>query len=291
MAQRLIVTHHSPDLDAIASVWLLKRFDSQDFADAKISFVDPGETISPEVVKSLGFEMDQVTHTDTGLGKFDHHQPERAHQRICATSLVYDHICEIQPDKKDDQALAALSEYVTNIDHFGEVHWPEASLPRFAFTLPELIHGLELLELHDDDSQLHFGFTCLDSAYATLKQFFKAHDLLAEKAVRFELPIGNCVAIETANDDVIKLAQKQGVDLVIKKDDHTGHVRIKARPDTEFTLEALAEKVKALEPDVNWYYHPGGKMLLNGSRKHRHQNPSSLSLEQLITLTKETYDT
>lgn len=289
MIQRLLVTHHAPDLDAISSVWILKRFNSQDYADAKVAFVDPGDTISVENAKALGFEMDQVTHTDTGLGKFDHHQPDRAQQRICATSLVYDYICEIQPDKKDDPALKSLVEYVTDIDHFGEVDWPESGLPRYAFSLPELIHGLELLELHNDDSQLHFGFTCLDSAYAVLKQFFKAHEVLEEKAVRFELPIGNCLAVESANDDVIKLAQKQGVDLVIKKDDHTGHVRIKARPDTNFTLEALAEKVKALEPDVSWYYHPGGKMLLNGSRKHTHQNPSQLSLQQLITLVKETY--
>lgn len=289
MVQRLIVTHHSPDLDAITSVWLLKRFASQDFADAKVAFVDPGDTISAAAAKELGFEKDQITHTDTGLGQFDHHQPEQAQKFICATSLVYDYLCEIQADKKEDQALRALSEYVTTIDHFGEVDWPEAGLSRFAFTLPELIHGLELLELHNDDSQLHFGFTCLDSAYAVLKQYFKAQELLVKKAIRFELPIGNCVAIETGNDDVIKLAQKQGADLVIKKDDHTGHVRIKARPNTNFTLEALSERVKSLEPDVSWYYHPGGKMLLNGSRKHQHQNPSSLSLAELIDLVKELY--
>jgi len=289
MTQRLIVTHHAPDLDAITSVWLLKRFDGHHYADAKVAFVDPGDTMSQPAAKELGFEIDHVTHTDTGLGQFDHHQPDRAQQHICASSLVYDYLCDLQVDKQEDEALKSLVEYVTDIDHFGEVDWPESSLPRYAFTLPELIHGLELLELHDDDSQLHFGFSCLDSVYAVLKQFCKAKELLTTKAIFFELPIGKVMAIESANDDVIKLAQKQGADLAIKKDDHTGHIRIKARPDTSFTLEALANKVKALEPNVNWYYHPGGKMLLNGSRKHLHQNPSQLTLETLIELVKDTY--
>ncbi len=38
----LIVTHLAPDLDAIASVWLLTRFDAQHFAGSRLAFVSAG---------------------------------------------------------------------------------------------------------------------------------------------------------------------------------------------------------------------------------------------------------
>ena len=88
MNKRLIVTHHAPDCDAIGSTWMLKRFDAQHYATAQSAFVDPGATINPSEAERLGFQMHNVTHVDTGLGEFDHHQPDRGLQRICATSLT-----------------------------------------------------------------------------------------------------------------------------------------------------------------------------------------------------------
>jgi len=40
---KTIVTHLSPDLDAIGAIWLLKKFASE-FADAKVEFVPIGKT-------------------------------------------------------------------------------------------------------------------------------------------------------------------------------------------------------------------------------------------------------
>ncbi len=288
LQKALIVTHHAPDLDAIGAVWFLKRFEPSAFATAKVTFVNPGSRISLEEAEELGCQLHEATHVDTGLGQFDHHQPERGELHISATALVYEHLCAVHPELASDEALQELSRHITDIDHFGEVNWP-AECPNHSFMLHEIIRGSELVDPHNDDSQLFFGLQCLDNTYAVLKLHFKAAKILAEKGERFELQAGPALAITTRNDDTVKLAQKQGFQLVIRKDPQQGHLRIKARPDSTITLKALHEAIQKIDTVGTWYYHPSGKMLINGSRKHRNQNPSPLSLEAVVTLTKELY--
>ena len=289
MIRKLIVTHHAPDLDAIGASWLLKSFDTQHYGDAKFAFVNPGEKITQSKIDELQISSDHVVHVDTGLGKFDHHQPERGHDHSSAASLVYEYLCQIHPELKKDQALKLLVDFITEIDHFEEIYWPEADHPRYNFMLHQILRGLELIELHDDDSQLHFGFTCLDGVFATLKQHIRAKEILETKAKYFQIKLGKCMAVETRNDDTLKLAQQYGAIIAIRKDTSQGHIRIKARPDAKIDLKALADEIALIDSTGTWYYHPGGKMLINGSRKHRNQRPSPLSLEQIIKLTKKTY--
>ncbi len=288
MPRKLIVTHHAPDLDAITSVWLLKRFDSQHYADAKVAFVRAGHSIDEKELAKYEVEAEDVTHVDTGLGEFDHHQDDRGKQRLSAASLVFEHICKIQPDKKTDEALSYLVEFVTGIDHFEEIFWPEPEHERYDFMIHSLIRGIEYLEPHNDDSQLQFGFTCLDSVYHVLKQHLKAREILHERKEEFTVNNLRCCGIETNNEEVVKVAQKAGFQVVIRKDPDEGHIRIKARPDAEIDLKYLAEAISKIDTEGEWYYHPSGKMLLNGSRKKRH-TASPLSLEQVIKLMKENY--
>lgn len=290
MNRKLIVTHHAPDLDAIGAAWLLKTFDNQHYADAKFAFVNPGDRIEADEVKKLQLKSQDVTHVDTGLGKFDHHQPERGHDHSSASSLVYEYLCRLHPDLEQDHALDILVEFITETDHFEEIYWPEASHYRYDMMLHQIIRGLEFVELHDDDSQLHFGFTCLDGTYATLKQHVKAKEILADKAEYFPIKLGECMAVESRNDDTLKVAQKNGAIIAIRKDSSRGHIRIKARPDADLDLKDLADEIKEVDQVGTWYYHPSGKMLINGSRKHRNQKPSPLSLQQVIKLTQKVYE-
>lgn len=288
MQKMLIVTHHAPDLDAIGSTWLLKRFDSQHYADSQVAFVDPGNQINPSEAERIGFQMHQITHVDTGLGEFDHHQPERGHQHICATSLVYDHICQLHPEEKDNKALKYLVEFVTDVDHFGEIYWPDAESPRYCFMIHELISGFESTDPHNDDSQMFFGLQCLDAGYASLKETMQAQEVL-RTGQDFQIKAGKSLGIETRNDRVIKYAQREGYILVIRKDPKSGEMRIKARPDAELDLKALADEIAKIDTTGTWYYHPSGKMLLNGSRKQRNQRPTPLTLAQVIELTEKIY--
>lgn len=287
--RRLLVTHHAPDLDAIGAVWMLKRFDAQHYATAKLAFVNPGDSLSPTEAEQYGVAPHEVTHVDTGLGEFDHHQPERGQQFLSATLLTYQHACSLHPDLHKDKALKNISEFVTEIDHFGEINWPEADNTRYAFMLHELIRGSEFSDRHDDEAQLNFGLQCLDYAYAVLTQHYSALEIIEDLGKEVTLPVGNCLALETSNDDTIKLAQKQGYAMVIKKDPKLGNIRIKVRPDVPLTLEKLRDAVLAKDETGTWYYHPSGKMLINGSQKHRNQTPSPLSLNEVLDIIKSTY--
>jgi hypothetical protein len=287
--RKVIVTHHAPDLDAVGAVWLLKRFDAQHFATAKVAFVNPGEVITPQELQEIDMTDAEVVHVDTGQGEFDHHQPDRGHLMICATSLVYDFICDRYPDQKDDAALKALVEFVIQIDHFQEIHWPDAANLRYNFMVHELLHGMESQEPHDDDSMMQFGMTCLDCAYHSMGLELRAQELIVEKGHEFTLQGHRSLSIETENEATIKVAQKQGFILVVRKDPKGGHVRIKLRPDSELNLQAAYQAIIAEDHEGTWYYHPSGKMLLNGSSKHRNQTPSPLSLERVVELLEAAY--
>lgn len=285
----LIVTHHAPDLDAVTSAWLLKRFDAQHYADAKVAFVNPGEKMDLKAAEEYGAQLHEIVYVDTGFGRFDHHQPDRALQQICAATLVYDHVCDLHPEHKEDQALQAIVNLVNEVDHFQEINWPESQSTRYFFMIQELIRGHEHTDPHNDDSQLHFGFQCLDNAYASLTQHFKALEIIRTKGQEIPIRFGKALALLTRNDDTIKVAQKQGYVLVARKDPKLGHIRIKVRPDAPFDLNELYQKILAEDKKGTWFYHGSGKMLLNGSQKNHDQVPSSLNLQQIIVLIKEIY--
>jgi len=287
--KKLLVTHHAPDLDAVGSVWLFKRFSPELFADAKVAFVNPGETITRTAAEILGFDLQDVTHVDTGLGEFDHHQPDRAIQPICAASLVFDNLSQSFPHLQNDAALRTLVEYINDVDHFGEIHWPDSSHWRYSLMIHELLHGLEFQNPYDDEALLQFGMQCLDAAYSSLKQNLKAYEVIAHNGVEFELSAGIGLGLETSNDDTIKIAQKQGYIVVVRKDPKLGNIRIKARPDSSIDLRKMYDVLCDKDPNSTWYYHNSGKMLLNGSHKHRNQIATKLSLEEVVRMLRDCY--
>ncbi len=284
---KLLVTHFAPDLDAIASIWIFKRFDERNFADAKLAFVNPGETVDLRTAADMGFSPEEIVHTDTGLGTFDHHQPERGMKRICATSLVYDYICDIHPEYKQDEALSYLVEYVTAIDHFEENAWDGADDLKFQFLLQNILEGIRLVGLYDDESLCHFAFTCLDGVYAALKEQLGAQEAINEGGRLFVTKWGKALAIESANDETIKLGQKQGFVLVVRKDPGKGSIRIKAVPDKGIDLTKISQAIKHKDPTGTWYFHPAKTMLLNGSNKTSNQTPSPLSLDEVVDIIKQ----
>jgi len=286
---KAIITHHSPDLDAITATWLLKKFDAQHFASSKIFFVNPGDQLSQEEKIRFSLSDENLTYVDTGSGQFDHHQSDRGLQYLSAALLVWQHLNQIHPEIEQDKALKVIVDFATEIDHFKEIFWPEADNLRYCFMIQELIDGMSMTDLHDDDSLVYFGFNCLDALYVNLTQTLKARELIQERGQEFTIKQEKALSIETENDDVIKEAQKQGFVLVVKRDPTLGHIRIKVRPDYQIDLKSLSDKISQLDQKGTWYYHPSGKMLLNGSSKHRNQEPTQLTIDQIISLIKEIY--
>lgn len=287
---RLIVTHRAPDLDAIGSVWMLKNFDAQHFADAKIGFVDPGKTISTGQIADLGYtlkDFEEIVHTDTGLGQFDHHQSDRGKQHISATSLTYDHVCTIHPELSEDVALRELVRVITDIDHFAECFWPDANDARYGFMLHEVLAGLQRAGLHTDETQLNFGMTCLNGVYKQLEEIEKAKQVIT-RGIEFRTQWGKGLGIETNNDTVIKYAQKAGYAVVIKKDPDEFHARIKGIPVEGLDLTPFADQVMKEDKTGSWYFHPAKTMLLNGSDKWADKVATPLTLSRLIQIAEQT---
>ena len=279
---KTIVTHFSPDLDAITGVWLVKKF-FPGWQEAEIVFVPAGETFKNEPV-----DVDPtILHIDTGLGKFDHHQLD---EDTCAAKKVLCSIPGINRSNyiKKDEALERLVEVVNDIDHFREVYFPNPTQDFYDFGLPGILDGWKLLFGKDDHRLLEMGMLALEGVYKKLKDKIWAEKLLKEEGVNFKTRWGRAVAVETGNDEVLHLAQKQDYKIVVRKDPKKGNVRIKSLPDPKIDLTPVFKKLKKKDPQATWFLHIGKHMILNGSMKNPKAKPTKLTLKEIIKIIKNT---
>ncbi len=86
------------------------------------------------------------------------------------------------------------------------------------------------------------------------------------------------------SNEVVKLAQKSGYVVAVRKDPNKGDIRIKAVPGKGIDLTPIERKVRQMDSVGRWYFHPGKTMLLNGSSKDSSRLPSPLTLQQIMTL-------
>jgi hypothetical protein len=285
-AVKLLVTHENPDMDAIGACWLFTRYGGSEFDGVEYYFVHAGDVIDRDTLQAKELTEHEVIHVDTGLGPFDHHQPDNT-ARDSATLRVYDFLVKKKPDLAEDEALKRLVGFVNETDHFAAYHWPEPDKDRYVFMLEEVLAGLRSSEHYTDREVMSLGMLCFDGAYTAMKIKVRAEEDLRVKGQEFESVWGKGLFIENKNDEVIKLAQKRGYVVVVRKDETTGAIRIKTAPDPEMNLQFVYEKIKQMDQDGTWYYHPSGHMLLNGSRKNQGQVPTKLSLEEVVELVKK----
>ncbi len=275
---KILVTHLSVDLDALASIWLVRRF-FPGWEEASLQFVPAGETLhgkNPD-------ENPDIIHSDTGLGRFDHHQTDAY---ISATKLVCEHILqENYADKKIQKALERFTAFVNDIDHFADVYFPEPTADRYAFLLPHIIDGLRST-MHDDAKIAELIFPILDAQLQILKNKICAEDEI-KKGFIFQSSRGKSLALETKNEDTMKLALKMGYALVIRRDPAKGHMRIKTLPEKKYDLTPVYEMIAKKDKKATWFLHASKNMLLNGSSKNPNFIPSSLSLKQLIEILRK----
>lgn len=284
-----IVTHKSPDPDAIASVWLIKRF-LPGWEDSQVQFVSAGNKLEgsyerkDEVVEVV--DGQQTLHVDTGLGKLDHHQT--SDDKVSAASLTFDYIKSTYKDKKalESNKFKAVDRIVTLVvenDHFKEIFRPDAQALYQDFSLSGIVDGLRLEFADDNMKVIEHGALCFDALLHTFENRLWAEEEIKEKGIPFKTKWGIALAIETINDDVLKIGQLMGYKVVVKKDPNHGFVRIKTLPETgdekdSADLTIVYEKLKELDPQATWFLHVSKKMLLNGSSKNPDSKPSILPL-------------
>lgn len=327
---KIIITHASPDLDAITSVWLIKKF-LPGWNEAEVQFVPaggrlargpaapsshptsskkssvlpadflraldgtPSGRVTPrDPIEKIG--DNEVIHVDTGLGPLDHHQT--ASDEICAASLTWDYIKKVQSSKfkvqneeservKDQQeAIERMVKVVVDIDHFKEVFWKDPLADYHEFSLLEILDGLKLQKPDQDNYYVDFCIECLDAILHDFENRIWAEKEIAQNGRKFKTRFGQGIGFETLNDSVIKLAQKMGYAVVVRKDPRKDYVRIKARPSLqnqkEIDLTLVYEQLRKMDPQATWFLHVSKKMLLNGTTKNPRMKPTKLSLDDII---------
>lgn len=278
---KVIVTHHSPDLDAITSIWLIKRF-LPGWEEAKVKFVPAGERLAIssqklEVIEKNG--GDEVIHVDTGLGPLDHHQT--ADNNVSAASLTFDFVKEKINGSEKQQAIERIVRVVVDADHFKEALWPEPMADYHEFSLLGIVEGLRNQFPRRERFHVEFIIKCLNAILHHFENRIWAEKEI-KKGIKFKLGKEVGIAFETINDTVLPLAQKSGFSIVLRKDPRKGYVRIKVRPDRNFDLTPVYKKLRQLDPQASWFLHISKKMLLNGTTKNPTMRPTKLTLQEIM---------
>lgn len=291
---KIVVSHDSPDMDSITSAWLIRRF-LPGWDGAVVKFVPAGNRLYGFEDTSSAIEKkgdDEVIHVDTGLGPLDHH--DTGDTNVCAASLTWDFVRSQNADfdnksekmVKREEAIIRLVRVVVDIDHFKEVFWGDSIADYHEFSLVNILEGLKAEKPGRDDYYVEFICESLDAVLHEFENRIWAEEEI-KKAIEFETSKGKGIGLETINDTSVKLAQKLGYVLAVRKDPRKGYVRIKARPDSGIDLTRAYEKLKKLDSTATWFLHASKKMLLNGSVKNPKMRPSGLSLSAIISVLKE----
>lgn len=275
---KLIITHLSPDQDAICAVWLIKRF-FPGFSDAKVEFVPAGQTLNS---KAPDADPD-IIHVDTGLGCFDHHQI--GNRSLCAAVLVLKEIISqkyIQNDL-DKEALEKLTAVVLEVDHAGDKLWPEPENDRWDFMPDNVFDGLKF-KGEKNLFLVDYGMNTLDGVFWGMKRKLTGSKILAG-GIFFDSPWGRGVGVETAAEGMHSLGERLGIKTIIQKDPRRGNVRIHVHPAAKTAdLTPACEELQRRDPQSDWFLHANKHLLLNGSSKNPTMRPTKLTLTEVIKI-------
>ncbi len=297
---KFIVTHTAPDMDAITSVWLLRKFlGGWDKADVK--FVPAGDRLLP-LPKGQSFDYaiekrgeDEYIHVDTGMGPLDHHQTSDIN--VCGASLSFDFVkkglVDVEPSINPEklEALDRMVKYVVAVDHFQEIFRPEALADYQDFSIVNILDGLKFERPGQDIYFVDFISSCLDALLLDFENKVWSEREIEKNSVKFETKWGRGLGLESINDSVIKMAQLMGYVVVVRRDPRKGYVRIKARPNDVGSTKGIDltlayEKLSKMDPQATWFLHVSKKMLLNGTPKNPKMKPTKLSLNDIIGVLK-----
>lgn len=292
---KIIVTHTAPDMDAITGTWIIKKF-LPGWEEARVEYVPAGSKYkdkTPVVGSDLSnavekYGEDEVLHVDTGMGPLDHHQT--SDDRVCGASRALEYVLLNDNGALKDEKLEAIKRMVlvvVDVDHFKEVFRPDPLADYHEFGLVGVLDGLKVMKPDQDQYYMDFISQGLEALLREFENRIWAEKELKENAHEFESKWGKAFGIETVNDSVVKLGQKSGYVVVIRKDPRKGYVRIKATPASDVDLTNAYEQLRKMDPDATWFLHVSKKMLLNGTPKNPKMKPTKLKLDAIIEVLKK----
>lgn len=272
-----VVTHINPDLDAVASVWLILRF-LPGWEDAEIAFCQAGKTLDNQKVDS----DPDVLHVDVGWGKLDHHQVK---QRTSAAKLCLDYVKKARKGQMisplEQKALAEMVDVVNQVDNARDLKWSEVDRPRYEFYLHVAIAGVRGMAGRDEET-MEFGLKGMDAIFHQTKKRLDAEEELKE-GTEFTTPWGKAIGVKTGNNSVLWEGEKKDYCLVVRKDPKSGGVRIYARWDKGVDLTEAYNKFREMDPASEWFLHASKKLLLNMATS-RPMTPTKLTLKQIMSV-------
>ena len=263
----VFVTHYNPDLDGCVAIWLLKKFGFPQ-AEHIIKFVPMGGKLPCEEVRN----GDEVIYVDTSGGKYDHHETE---EYVSSASMA---MKEVAPT--NDVAIERMVDYALAVDH-GKVLNTDVS----TFDLVNIIEGLNRVQHREPGVVVDIVICCLDGIYRSLTELIEAEREL-EKAVFFTTRWGKGAGAVTSNRKTRYLAHRQGIKVFVYVDEVSGYRGFTASGDSPVDFSVLAERIRGLEPEADWYLHTSRRLLLCGSGKAPNRKLSSMPLERMIDLVK-----
>lgn len=276
---KIIVTHIYPDLDAIYSVWLIKRFLSG-WSKARVEFVPAGETFEGQPADG----DPEILHCDTGGGKFDHHQ---GNEFLCAASLVLKEVFKVN-EKVDDQQKKALERMLVVVnedDHARFIAYPEPTSDRWDFGLSQALGGM-VSNLRDcPEKVIEYFLAILDGTFRIFLEKVEAEGIL-EIGEKFKTKWGKGIAVYSGNSEFPRLALKSGYALVVRQRPKSNHLGIYGNWQKGVNFKKIFEKLVKADPEADWYFHPGGCMVLNKSISHPKRRPTKLKLEEVVNIIK-----
>ena len=277
MAQKIIVTHISPDFDGIPAIWLLKKF-HPDFSDARVELIPAGNhTYNNQPVDS---NVD-VVHVDAGGGRFDHHD---TNDFTCGAKLVHEWLVKEGYVKEDDEALVRLVQVLTELDHgWDSYKWCEPASDRWEFAAHNLLSGLKMVYGKKVEKQMEWTFDTLEAAYALLKSKVAAEKEIAE-GLKFKTRWGEGVAVVTKNDGVMDVGIKGGYAVVVRKDPTEGYVRITGNNMHNVDLTKAYNEIVGKDKVGNWFLHASKVLLRNGSTRNPTMKATKMTVEEVVKI-------
>lgn len=272
---KTIVTHLIPHLDDITAMWLLKRFDPTS-KTSKLKFVPTasGGVKLPKGELGVG----------VGRGKFDEHKGDREDS---AASLVWKDLKRHgkTPKSLQGSALAELVDYVRRGDLGAFIGKGGET-----FALSPILRAMAELPGQNSRSATLAGFRILDAMLVLYEERVKI-DRAIDRGIPFRTKWGKGigVTVEAIPGSVSNRTAERGYALVVLKYPKRGDLHVRAAPSSKANLTRLAKRVMKDEPDAEWFFHHGKKMLIHGDRIAPASRRTGYSLKAMVALVKELY--
>ena len=279
-----IVTHISPHLDEILSIWLIKKFDPAwgEF-EVKFKATNPagGEVPLDEVDKDP-----EIIYLGLGRGKYDEHALEKDEASVLSTAvLVWNNIKSRGLAPQDPMLVGAVDKIIGFVlkDDTGELKGMKDYL--VDYTITALWDGFSKVHRGDSDKKLEYGLPLIDYMVAYLKGIVNAEEVISQ-GITFDTTWGPGVAVESEFKETQVVAYRRGFNILISINPKLGYRLILGNPASTVDLTTAYQKLQETDSAADWYLHQSKRMLISGSHSAPNVKVSRLSMDQLINLVK-----